>query len=338
MPERSESEATERSESEAMAHWAARIDPELREVLPLLVGTGGDLNDPVAARRSLKELFGAARPAVPGADRVETTDVQVPGIGTAPAVPVRVYRPKGVTGPHPAIVWIHGGGFVVGDIDMDVAQATQFALELGAVVVTPEYRLAPEDPFPAGLDDCMAALHWLAGGGSGDTQLDVDPNRIAVGGMSAGGGLAAGVALRARDEGGPSLCFQLLGIPELDDRLDTPSMGEFGDTPMWSRPRAEISWRSYLGAWPCTDVSPYAAPARATDLAGLPPAYVSTCELDPLRDEGVLYGLAMLQAGVPVELHHFPGTFHGSAMVTGAGVSVRAAREVLEAMRRAIGS
>jgi len=335
MSERSDLAGTERSAAEAMTHWAPRVDPELREVLPLLVGTGGDLSDPVAARRWLREMFAAARPEVPGADLVETVDIQVPGIGTGPAVPARVYRPKGSTARNPAVLWIYGGGFVLGDIDMDAAQATQFAVELGAVVVTPEYRLAPEHPFPAGLEDCMAALHWIAGGRT-DLGWDVDLDRIAVGGMSAGGGLAAAVALRARDEGGPRLRFQLLGIPELDDRLETPSMREFGDTPMWNRARAEISWRSYLGTWPCTEVSPYAAPARATDLAGLPPAYVSTCELDPLRDEGICYALAMLQAGVPVELHHFPGTFHGSAMVTGAAVSMRAAREVLDAMRRGI--
>lgn len=336
MQEDGASRTTARSEPEAMAYWAPRIDPELREVLPLLAGAGGDLNDPVAARRWLREMVGAARPEVPGADRVEVMDVQVPGIGTSPAVPVRAFRPKGATGPQPAILWIHGGGFVVGDIDMDVAQATQLAGDLGAVVVTPEYRLAPEHPFPAGLDDCMAALQWVAAGGGEGIDLDLDANRIAVGGMSAGGGLAAGLALRARDAGGPHLCFQLLGIPELDDRLDTPSMREFVDTPMWSRHRAEISWRSYLGSWPCPSVSPYAAPARASDLAGLPPAFVSTCELDPLRDEGILYALAMMQAGVPVELHHYPGTFHGSAMVTGAGASIRAARDVLDAMRRGL--
>lgn len=325
-----------RTEAEAMEHWAPRVDPELQEVLPLLAGAGGDLDDVAGARRWLRAMVDAARSEIPGADRVEVVGVHVPGSGTDPEVPVRVFVPRGVPGPLPAILWIHGGGFVMGDIDLDVAQATQFAGDLGAVVVTPEYRLAPEHPFPAGLDDCMAALRWLAAGGGGGTDLDVEPDRIAVGGMSAGGGLAAGLALRARDQGGPALCFQLLGIPELDDRLDTSSMREFTDTPMWNRQKAEISWRSYLGAWPCPEVSPYAAPGRATELAGLPPAFVSTCELDPLRDEGILYALAMVQAGVPVELHHYPGTFHGSAMVTDASVSIRAARDVLDAMRRGI--
>jgi acetyl esterase/lipase len=140
-------------------------------------------------------------------------------------------------------------------------------------------------------------------------------------GQSAGGGLAAALSLLARDRGGPSLCFQYLGIPELDDRLETPSMQQFVDTPMWNRPNAVLSWRYYLGHDADGEVSPYAAPARAADLSGLPPAYVSTMEFDPLRDEGILYALGLLQAGVTVDLHQYPGTFHGSAMVPTAAVS-----------------
>ena len=168
--------------------------------------------------------------------------------------------------------------------------------------------------------------------------LGVDPARVAINGGSAGGGLAAGLALLARDRGGPAICFQYLGIPELDDRLDTPSMQQFHDTPMWSRPQAEQSWQWYLGdAYGTDDVSPYAAPARATDVAGLPPAYMSTMEFDPLRDEGINYALKLLAAGVSVELHSFPGTFHGSAMVTGAAVTQRDGAERFAVLRRALG-
>ena len=165
------------------------------------------------------------------------------------------------------------------------------------------------------------------------------PERIAVLGGSAGGGLAAATALLARDRGGPPLCFQMLHIPELDDRLDTPSMQAFVDSPVWNRPLAVQSWRAYLGELSGRDDVPvYAAPARATDLRGLPPAYVSTAENDPLRDEGLLYGMRLLQAGVSVELHQFPGTFHGSAMVVSAAVSQRAHREAAEVLRRALGT
>jgi acetyl esterase/lipase len=205
--------------------------------------------------------------------------------------------------------------------------------EVGAVVVSVDYRLAPEHPFPAGVEDCYAALAWLAAHAA---ELGVDPARIAVAGQSAGGGLAAATALLARDRGGPALCFQLLEIPELDDRLDTPSMRAFTDTPLWNRPNAVWSWKHYLGASHAGEPSAYAAPARAKDLAGLPPAYVSTMEFDPLRDEGILYALRLLQAGVPVELHSYPGTFHGSALLPGAKVSQRGAREVMEALRHAL--
>ena len=153
-----------------------------------------------------------------------------------------------------------------------------------------------------------------------------------------GGGLAAATALLARDLGGPPVCFQMLHIPELDDRLETPSMRAFVDSPLWNRPLAVQSWKAYLGGLSgAADVPPYAAPARATDLAGLPPAYVSTAENDPLRDEGIIYALRMLQAGVSVELHQFPGTFHGSALVTTAAVSRRAQREAAGVLRSALG-
>jgi acetyl esterase/lipase len=203
------------------------------------------------------------------------------------------------------------------------------------VVVSVDYRLAPENPFPAGLEDCYAALVWLHEH-AGD--LGVDAGRIAINGGSAGGGLAAGLALLARDRGGPAICFQYLGIPELDDRLDTPSMQRFHDTPMWSRGAAEKSWEWYLGdAHGTDDISPYAAPARATDLAGLPPAYISTMEFDPLRDEGIHYALKLLAAGVSVELHSFPGTFHGSSIVVTAAVNQREAAERMTVWRRVLG-
>jgi acetyl esterase/lipase len=206
---------------------------------------------------------------------------------------------------------------------------------LGIVVVAVEYRLAPENPFPCGLEDCYATLQWMAAQAD---SLAIDTDRVGVYGQSAGGGLAAALALLARDRGGPALCFQFLGIPELDDRLETTSMRQFVDTPMWHRANAIRSWLFYLGDDATRgEVSPYAAPARATDLRGLPPAYVCTMEFDPLRDEGILYALALLQAGVPVELHQYPGTFHGSAMVPTAAVSRRGAAEALEVLRRGLG-
>jgi len=305
------------------------LDPELAaavEFLPKL-----PMGTPEESRAALRTMLAdVPRPPLP--DGVTTVDRAVPG-PDGNEVPVRVYSPPRDGAPVPAVLYIHGGGFVVGDLDTEHANASSVADGLGVVVVSVDYRLAPEHPFPAGLEDCHSALVWLADEADA---LGVDPGRIAVVGQSAGGGLAAGLALLARDRAGPSLCFQLLGIPELDDRLETPSMIAFTDTPMWSRPSAERSWRYYLGDQADGDTSPYAAPARAEDLSGLPPAYVSTCEYDPLRDEGMIYALRLLQAGVSVELHQFAGTFHGSTILP-AAVSRRQQAEMVDALRRGLG-
>ena len=307
-------------------------DPEFAALLPLLP-TVQDLSS-VEQVRAARDMRGMLLPAPPARTDVTMADRLVPGLAGAPQVPVRVYTPKAPAhAPRACVVEIHGGGFMLGNIAMMDPWCQRVAAELDAVVVSVEYRLAPEHPFPAGVEDCYAALCWSAESAG---ELGVDATRIAIAGQSAGGGIAAGTALMARDRAFPALCFQLLEIPELDDRLDTPSMLAFQDTPLWNRPNAVWSWKHYLGPNHIGEVSPYAAPSRAKDLAGLPPAYVSTMEFDPLRDEGILYALRMLQAGVPVELHSFPGTFHGSGLLPGAAVSQRGAQEVIEALRRAL--
>ena len=311
-----------------MSHYD--YDPDLKPLLPLLP-TFSDLStlEKIQEIRDMRaEMFGEGEER----DDVLKEDRTVPGPEGAPEVPIRIYRPKsGHQGPRPCVFEIHGGGFMFGSLDMMDPWCQLIAAGVEAVVVSVEYRLAPEHPFPAGLDDCYAALSWTADNAS---NLEVDPDRIAIAGQSAGGGLAAATALLARDRGGPKLCYLLLEIPELDDRLQTPSMRAFTDTPLWNRPNAEWSWRHYLGSAHGGDVSPYAAPSRAKDLSGLPPAYVSTMEFDPLRDEGILYAMALLQAGVSVELHSYAGTFHGSAMVPGADPSRRNAEEVLGLLKR----
>lgn len=307
-------------------------DSELAALVPQLP-TVMDFSSP-AKVEELRANRLVQFPPAPPRDGVLQEDRNVPGAHGAPPVPIRIYRPA-VRAQHPSgcVFEIHGGGFMMGSIAMMDPWCQTVAAELGALVVSVEYRLAPEHPFPAALEDCYAALGWVA---EHAPELGVDPARIAIAGQSAGGGLAAGTALLARDRGGPALCFQLLEIPELDDRLDTPSMLAFTDTPLWNRPNAVWSWKHYLGPDHRGEVSPYAAPARAENLAGLPPAYVSTMEFDPLRDEGILYALRLMQAGVPVELHSFPGTFHGSGLLPTAEVSKRSAREALDALRRAL--
>ena len=308
------------------------FDPELAEFAAGMIRPAP--TDPVAARELSNQMLAALGGDV-DVSSLSIEDRAIPGPGGAPEVTVRLYVPRErVASPTPAILYIHGGGFFVGSIDTEHAGAAALARELRVVVASVEYRLAPEHPFPAGLDDCYAALSWLHGAA---VELDVDTGRVAINGGSAGGGLAAGLALLARDRGGPSICFQYLGIPELDDRLQTPSMRQFVDTPMWSRPAAEKSWEWYLGdAHGSDDVSPYAAPARATDLSGLPPAYVSVMEFDPLRDEGLDYASRLLQAGVSVELHCFPGTFHGSAILQSSAVHRREAAERVAVWKRAL--
>jgi acetyl esterase/lipase len=311
------------------------IDPELAAVIDLLPKM--DLVDPEAARRAFEEILVAIKVDIPGIETLDIEDRMVPGWEGDPDVPVRVYRPAQASAAArvPGILMIHGGGFVIGSVEAEHAGAALTAVGTGAVVVSVDYRLAPEHPFPAGLHDCYAALSHLHAEAEA---LGVDPARLALTGASAGGGLAAATALLARDRGGPPVCFQLLQIPELDDRLQTPSMQTFVDSPMWNRPLAVQSWQAYLGPlYGTADVPAYAAPARAEDLSELPPAYISTAENDPLRDEGITYAQRLLQAGVSVELHQFPGTFHGSALVTSAAVSRRAQGESALVLRQALG-
>ncbi|HEU5469677.1 MAG TPA: alpha/beta hydrolase [Actinophytocola sp.] len=310
-----------------------RIDPELARWLPVLP----DLSyaDVAAARDLLRRQvrqWPAFRPDRP----VESRQLTVAGPAGAPPVPVRVYTPAGVTDPLPAMLYLHGGGFVTGDLESVHASATYFAAELCAVVVSVGYRLAPEDPFPAGVEDCYAALTWLS---DSAPALQVDPTRIAVAGSSAGGGLAAALALLARDRTGPPLCFQYLETPMLDDRMATPSMRQYLDTPMLNRRNADLSWHHYLDATTSPGaprVSPYAAPARAEDLSDLPPACVIACEFDPLRDEALCYGQRLVQSGVPTEMHLYPATFHGSTIVIGAAITRRMATDRLATLRRAL--
>ena len=308
------------------------IDPELQPIVDLLPSI--DLSDPPATRLAFNALIESMRGEIPGIETLDIEDRMVPGWEGDPEVGIRIYAPKDVAGPVPGILLIHGGGFVVGNVEGEHANGAGLAVTTGAVVVSVEYRLAPEHPYPAGLHDCYSALRYLADEADA---LGVDPARIAINGTSAGGGLGAATAILARDLGGPAICFQMLHIPELDDRLDTPSMVRFTDSPMWNQPLAVESWRYYLGELHGGDVPAHAAPARATDLSGLPPAYISTAENDPLRDEGILYALALLRAGVSVELHQFPGTFHGSTLVASAAISKRAGREAVIALRRALG-
>jgi acetyl esterase len=307
------------------------IDPELVPALEFLPPLS--IVDAPAARAGFHALIQQMNVGIDESG-LTIENLTIPGPEGAPPVPVRVYTPDTVSAPVPALLYLHGGGFVIGNLETEHGSCLALCRDLGIILVSVDYRLAPETAYPGGLEDCYSALTWMS---ENTVNLNIDANRIGVFGQSAGAGLGAATALLARDRNGPKLCFQYLGIPEVDDRLNTPSMNTFVDTPMWNKPSAELSWDYYLGSDYSRgddNVPFYAAPARAEDLSGLPPAHITTMEFDPLRDEGVLYALKLMQAGVSVELHSYPGTFHGSSTLAHAAVSQREFEETRVALRR----
>jgi acetyl esterase/lipase len=252
----------------------------------------------------------------------------VPGPDGAPDVALIVCRPTAASAPVPALYYTHGGGMIGGTARDALGELLDLAAPLGAAVVSVEYRLAPETPHPGPGEDCYAGLVWTAAH-AGDLGLDL--GRLVLIGGSAGGGLAAALALLARDRGGPALAGQLLMCPMLDDRNDSPSVHQMADLPMWNRQANEVGWTALLGAARGSDdVSPYAAPARATDLSGLPPAFIDVGSADTFRDEDVDYATRIWQAGGVAELHVWPGGYHGfdgiapHAAVSKAAVAARA--------------
>lgn len=293
-----------------------------------------DLADIEAARAGMAERR-AALPVPPLPEGVTIEDRHAPGPEGAPDVMVRLYRPASLPADAPALYWIHGGGMVLGNVGMNDPYCANVAGRLSVLVASVEYRLAPEHPFPAPLEDCYAGLRWLASEAAG---LGVDAGRIAIGGGSAGGGLAAGLALLARDRGEVAVRFQLLVYPMLDDRNATRSSHAITDERVWNRAANLQGWNAYLaGGAGGEGVSPYAAPARAEDLAGLPPAYVNVGALDLFVDEDVDYARRLMAAGVPTELHVYPGAFHGSpGLVPDSALSKRWAADELAALDRAL--
>ena len=273
--------------------------------------------------------------ATPAPEGVRIVNATVPGYPDGdPAVPVRVYSTEECES-RDTLVWIHGGGFVLGSLNDNDPVGIQLARNAGCNVVSVDYRLAPEHPFPAGINDCYAALRWVA---DGPELLGGRQDQLAVAGGSAGGCLAAGVTLMARDLSGPALCHQLLVVPVLDDRLETRSSRVIHDPRIWNRKNAELAWTMYLGADRGGEVSPYASPAREKDLAGLPSATVLVADMDLLRDEGVGYANRLTASGVRADLVVYAGTCHGhTAIAPRADVSRRTVRDVLEAVRIGFG-
>ena len=299
-----------------------RIDPELLDALeqmPSLDITRDNVSDVRAVL--------ASSPKPPTSVQVlEESNVILTDDGE---VPVIIYRKTGRAN-QPALLWIHGGGYILGTADDERARI--IAHELDCTVVSVEYRLAPEHPFPAGPNDCIAALNWMA---KNSDQLKINPSRFAVGGASAGGGMAAGVALMNRDKDGPKLVLQLLLYPMIDNLHATDS-GKIENHPIWNQGTSFNAWEMYLDGTPEHDASPYAAASRATDLSSLPPTYLCVGSEDLFRDEDIVYARRLFADNVPCELAVFPGLYHGGDMfVPDAGVSQRLQKSFLAALANA---
>jgi acetyl esterase/lipase len=242
-----------------------------------------------------------------GGSAAETVDLTVPASSAFPGVPVRVRRPRSDGRDLPCLVWMHGGGFVLGSSRLPDPRLDEWCSGLGCVGVSVDYRLAPEHPYPAAIDDCYRALLWVF---DHARELGVDPARIGVGGRSAGGGLAAGLALLSRDRAEVRIAFQLLINPMLDDRRLTESSK--WDGAVWPPSANAYAWDAYLPGAAGTDaITAYAAPARAGDLTGLPPALITVGTLDCFLDEDVDYAMRLAHAGVATELHVHAGVPHG---------------------------
>jgi acetyl esterase/lipase len=310
-----------------------KLDPEMADLVDSMTFTPETLPDPVERRNATRALFEQAVAAMPVPAGLEITNMNADGPADNKALPVRVYKPTG-KGPFPVLLYFHGGGFSLGDLNSEHARCIQLAEGGKCAVVSVDYRLAPEHPYPAAFNDCYASLEWLA---AKCASFGFDPKRIAVGGCSAGGALAAGVALASRDRSGPPICFQFLASPVLDDRLETPSYKSCNNVPVFASFQMERMWKTYMGKDYKGTAPVYAAPARAESLKGLPPTFILAGGLDPLRDEAVQYGARLLADGVPVEMHVIPRVPHAFDLVKPeANRTIRAVSDMQNALRVAL--
>lgn len=319
-----------------MSDQRDRLDPASREPLEMLLGAlpGGfnAIPDIVERRAVVAGLLAAQMADVPPNDRVVTEDLMIPGPEGAPDVPVRIYTPADATGVLlPGILYIHGGGMILGDIEANELTAAMLCEQINAVIVSTGYRKAPEDPHPAQVSDCYAALVWMAAHAG---ELDYDPTRLAIYGGSAGGNLAIATAMMARDTSGPKIALVVAPYPMLDDRNELPSTHEITEVGIWDRAGNIEAWSWFLGGNPA---DAYAAPARATDLVGLPPMFIDVGEMDLFRDEDIAFVARLLQAGVPTEFHVYPGAYHASEVFApNAPLSQRIWQARIAAFRRAL--
>jgi acetyl esterase/lipase len=293
--------------------------PELDDELRPLAGAAPDLTLDEATLPAVRGLLADVVPATDPSPEVTRTDHVV---DEEKGVVVRVHRPAQASDPRACVYSMHGGGYVIGHRSMDDQRLDSWSSRFGCVGVSVEYRLAPEHAFPAAHEDCLAGLEWVFGHAD---ELGVDSARVGVAGVSAGGGLAAALALAARDRAIP-IRFVLLEAPMLDDRQMTPS-SQYDDLLIWSRASNSFGWRAYLAGLDA-DVPAEAAPARADDLRGLPPTFICVGGADGFRDESIDYALRLGQAGVPTELHVYPGVPHGFELFVNTRVARQAQHDI----------
>ena len=287
-----------------------RIDPAsrlpLEELLNTLPGGFNSIKDIKERRNVINSLIRMMTAELPPIDNIVIEDRNIAAPDALLELVVRIYKPTGVSGGLPGIFFIHGGGMIMGSIETENHKAAMLCETIQSIVVSVEYRLAPENPYPAQVQDCYEALVWMSKNAS---ELGLDTDRLAIVGGSAGGGLAIATALMARDQEFPKLSFQMANYPMIDDRNETPSSKEITDVGIWDRKANIEAWDWYLGG---KNADEYAAPARAKDLSGLPPTFIDVGELDLFRDEDIEFAKRLLQAGVTTELHVYPGAYHAS--------------------------
>ena len=306
------------------------LDPQAKALLDML-GADPDaprlIDLPPAGGREMYRAM-ANMLDLQGVPIGKTEDRTIPG--PAGDIPVRIYTPVAAGGTCPALVYYHGGGWVIGDLDTHDALCRTLANEAGCKVIAVHYRLAPEHPFPAAFDDAYAAVKWVEAKSS---EIGIDPNRIAVAGDSAGGNLAAAVSLRAKAEKSPQIAFQLLIYPVTDAPRGTQSYKDFAEGYFLEADGMDWFWNHYVVNAGADPADPFAAPLRAPALAGLPPAYVVTAGFDVLRDEGKAYAEALKKAGVEVEYVNYEGMIHGFFNLQGA---LDVARDAVKAAAKAL--
>lgn len=288
-----------------------------------------------AARVAMMQQGIAMREQEPIIEDVITEDRIVPGPVDAPDVAIRIYKPNNQSERLPALMWMHGGGYIMGTIDREDLAAKYFTLAGECITISVDYRLAPEHPFPAPVEDCYAALKWLA---THVDELGVDANRIAIGGASAGGGLAAGLALLTRDRAEVNIISQFLIYAMLDDRNTKPASDTLPDSLLWTRDKNRLGWGCYLGFEPGGDeVSCYASAARSKDLTGLPNTYIAVGDLDLFVQENLEYAGRLVDAGVATELHLYPGGCHAfDKLAPEADISRQFTNDLYRALKRSL--